>query len=94
MMGWYGHGGSFGTWFLTALLCGAGIGLIIWVVVRSSHSDNSTNTDGNESAEEILDKRFARGEIDQATYTSHRDALAAARAPRPATARPSDISTT
>ena len=93
MMGWYGHGWNFGTWFFTALLCVVLIGLIIWIVSRLSPSMNRTMTGGTESAEDILDKRFARGEIDEATYTSHRDALTAARAPRPGTPRPSDIST-
>ena len=74
-----GHGWSFDAWFFTALLCAAGIGLIIWIVSRLSHVVNPTMTDGAESAEEILDKRFARGEIDEATYASHHDALTAAR---------------
>jgi putative membrane protein len=93
MMGWYGHDGSFGAWFIAALLCSAAIGLIIWIVLRLSPSVNRTMTGGTESAEEILDKRFARGEIDEPTYTSHHETLTAVRARRLGTARPSDIST-
>ena len=37
---------------------------------------------GQDSPEEILDRRFARGEIDEQTYTAQRAALASTRGQR------------
>lgn len=70
-----GHmiGMGFG-WFFWILL----IAVVIWVVVRATgqqnpSGDSSKNTD--ESARELLDKRYARGEIDEEEYTRRKNNL-------------------
>jgi putative membrane protein len=81
MMNWYGGGMGGGAWLFMGLLWLALIGLIVWLVVRllpGSKPDNDTR----ESAEEILDRRFAMGEIDVDTYKAQRSALVAAQAGR------------
>ncbi|WP_165984997.1 SHOCT domain-containing protein [Streptomyces sp. YIM 98790] len=61
------------------------IGLVVWAVIRLSQNTSRTGGEagsrdhgmpGRESAEEILDRRFARGEIDAEEYTQARGHLA------------------
>jgi hypothetical protein len=49
-----------------------------WLVVRVLRPDDRAAPALSESAEDILDKRFARGEIDETTYSAQRTALNAA----------------
>ncbi|WP_344048740.1 SHOCT domain-containing protein [Streptomyces thermoalcalitolerans] len=67
------------------------IGLVVWAVIRltrGSSGDFSGRGHGwedrehRETPEEILDRRYASGEIDADTYTEARERLAAHR-PRP-----------
>lgn len=74
-MGWGGmaFGGMIGIVLLWVVL----IAGIVWAVSRllpgrqAGHGTRPTQ----ESPEEILDRRFARGEIDLETYQAQRDAL-------------------
>ena len=78
-MGWYGHGMGWAVLLFMGLACAALIGLVIWLIVRSLPAINSPlRPGGAESAGDILDKRFARGDIDETTYTTQRPALSAA----------------
>jgi putative membrane protein len=78
MMGWYSGGMGPGAWLLMGLFWVALLALIVWLVVRLLPSNNRPSPGaGIDSAEEILDRRFARGEIDEPTYTAQRTALAA-----------------
>lgn len=58
------------------------LGVIVWAVVRltqpTSHQQGPVDhgTIGRESPQEILDRRFASGEIDAETYAQTRDHLA------------------
>ena len=84
MMGWYGSGMGFGAWLFMGGFWLLLIGLVVWLVVRLLPGDDRTNQQGNavgavESPEDILDRRFARGEIDEQTYAKQREALAAHR---------------
>lgn len=78
MMGWYGNGGQmhwFGWIMMTgwiALVVGA-IAVCTYVLVRSWRSTGPRSAPG---ARQILDMRFARGEIDSEEYRLRRDALA------------------
>jgi len=84
-MGWYGGGMGAGAWAAMGLFWLVLLGLIIWAVVRllpvGSGSSGTRATE--DSPEEILDRRFARGEIDLETYQVQRAALVAARGARP-----------
>ncbi|WP_369391105.1 SHOCT domain-containing protein [Streptomyces sp. CG1] len=91
MYGHYGHGGWIWMAFLP-LLWIAVIGLVVWVVVRLTRRPAGRG-DGTErgwlpgetpreTPEEILDRRFASGEIDADAYHEARRHLATYR-PRP-----------
>lgn len=86
MMGWYGSGMGFAGWFFMGLFWLVLLGVIIWAVVRLLPTrQHSVGTPGApETPEEILDRRFARGEIDLETYQAQRAALAQARGDRQA----------
>jgi putative membrane protein len=59
------------------------IGLIVWLVVRLLPSNGAgTTRNTGESALEILDRRLARGEIDQDAWQAQRAALVAAQGER------------
>lgn len=91
MMGWYGSGmGGAGPflWIVMAVFWIALIGLIVFLVIRllpGSHADRGPTSASpgtvNESPEQVLDRLFALGEIDEATYRSRRTALAEMRRP-------------
>jgi putative membrane protein len=82
MMGWYGGGMGAGAWLFMGLFWVALLALIVWLVVQLSSSRARPFTSPLESPEDILDRRFARGEIDEQTYTSQRAVLANTRGPR------------
>lgn len=58
-------------WLLIALL---GLALLIYVTVRLARGGTSDSTPGSR-AREILDERFARGEIDEDEYQRRRNEL-------------------
>jgi putative membrane protein len=82
MMGWY-SGMGWGAWVFMGGFWLVLLALIVWLVVRLLPSSDRSSTAGSgESPEDILDRRFARGEIDEQTYTAQRSALATARGSR------------
>jgi len=82
MMGWYGGGMSYGAWMVMGLFWLVLLGLIIWAVVRLLPDRRQDAPRDVDSPEEILDRRFARGEIDLEAYQAQRTALAAMRGGR------------
>ena len=82
MMGWYGGGMGYGAWMFMGLFWLALLGVIIWAVVRLLPAHRDSGSRDADSPEDILDRRFARGEIDTEAYQAQRAVLAAARAPR------------
>jgi len=82
MMGWYGGGMSYGAWMVMGLFWLVLLGLIIWAVVRLLPDRRQDAPRDVDSPEEILDRRFARGEIDLEAYQARRTALAAMRGDR------------
>jgi putative membrane protein len=75
----YGWGCTVG-FFLVPLFWIALIALIAWLVARFVGVDllrDETGARGGESAREILDRRYASGEIDTATYEEMKKRLAA-----------------
>ena len=77
MMYWGNHMGTgdwifsiFGTLIILALI----IGLIVWLVSPGSRSDTGP-TSSRESADEILDRRLASGELTVDQYQQLRAAL-------------------
>lgn len=88
MMGWYGWGMGYGAWIFMGLFWLALLAVIIWAVMRllPTRRDGENRKDGEnwklDSPEDILDRRFARGEIDAETYQAQRAVLMAARGSR------------
>ncbi len=81
MMGWYGGGMGFGGWMLMGIFWLILLGVILYLVVRllPAGSGAGPSRERQDSPEEILDRRFARGEIDVETYQAQRAALLQAR---------------
>lgn len=83
MMGWYGSGMGLGGWFFMGVFWLVLLGVIIWAVVRLLPSRQAPRgPSAGETPEEILDRRFARGEIDLETYQAQRVALTQSRGER------------
>lgn len=84
-MGWH-HGGMFwGAWLGMSLFWLVLLALLVFLVVlvvRLVSQGDRTRTAGGASPEDILDQRFARGEIDEQTYTAQREVLARQRGAR------------
>ncbi len=84
MMGWYGGGMGWAGWLLMGGFWLALLALIIFLVVRllPTSKPPAAGGAGLPTPEDILDHRFARGEIDEATYVSQRAVLAKHRGER------------
>ena len=82
MMG-YGFGMGAGGWIAMALFWIGVIILVVWLVVRafpgSRRDDGVGSGQPGETPEQVLDRRFAAGEVDVATYESMRATLRANR---------------
>lgn len=77
MMG-YGWGMGLGGWIFMGLFWVLVIGLIVWAIVSLLPSARATGRHpGQEGPQEILDRRFAMGEIDAEQYRRAREELAA-----------------
>jgi len=81
MMG-YGYGMGAGGWIAMIIFWVGLITLVIWVLTRAlpARGDWSAGTTPRrdrspDSAEDILDRRFAAGELDEETYRSMRATL-------------------
>ena len=81
-----GYGMGAGGWIAMAIFWIAVITLIVWSVYRFSSTGGTDSTqprgalDGaTGSAEDILDRRFAAGELDEDTYRSMRATLRSSR---------------
>ncbi|HEY3548696.1 MAG TPA: hypothetical protein VGK17_21695 [Propionicimonas sp.] len=79
-MGWggMGWGGMIGMVVFWIVLIAA----IVWAVTRllpGRQTPTDPRLPGQETPEDILDRRYARGEIDLDTYQAQRAALVAAR---------------
>ncbi len=86
MMG-YGWGMGVGGWIAMAIFWVALLGLIIWLVTRAfrpatNRSESRGDNGSQETADQVLDRRFAAGEIDDPTYHRMREALRSGRSPR------------
>lgn len=81
MMGWYHDGMGWGGWLVMTLVMIAFWGIVIWGLVaifRGSVRDTGTAAGARRrDPMEILDERFARGEIDAEEYRARQDVLRA-----------------
>lgn len=80
MMGWYGEGGGWGGWLLMMLFMVAFWGLVIFALVALFRG--ASRSGGEEASRlarpdplQILDERFARGEIDAEEYSVRQASL-------------------
>lgn len=78
MMGWYGDGPGWAGWIAMTLMMLAFWGLLIFggiALYRSANRDDRRPDRGKGDAEQLLDERFARGEIDAEDYRQRRELL-------------------
>lgn len=80
MMG-YGSGMGAGGWIAMAVFWVGLLVVIGWAVTRAfpSGGNRGGDTPRRETPEEVLDRRYAAGELDTETYQSMRATLASAR---------------
>lgn len=86
MMG-YGWGMGVGGWIAMMVFWVALIALVVWLVTRAfspGTSERSIERPWQETPDQVLDRRFAAGEIDEASYHRMRDTLRSSRTPRSA----------
>ncbi len=88
MMG-YGMGMGVGGMIAMVVFWVALVALIVWLVTRAFRPGGHDRRGGaggdrswQETSDEVLDRRFAAGEIDEATYHRMRETLRSARSPR------------
>ena len=80
MYGWGGDGPGVAGWIVMAVLMilfWGGVVTVVVVLLRRPHSEHA-GTDmraSHHGAEQILNERFARGEIDDTEYLARRGAL-------------------
>jgi putative membrane protein len=74
MMDWTDSGWSWWWMVPMMLFMAALIGTIVWAVLMAVQAPDTRNPT-RPSAEDILNERFARGEIDSADYREYLDAL-------------------
>jgi putative membrane protein len=77
----HGVWGGWGWMMLMPLVWILLVGLVVWAVIRLTQrpSDQTGAQPRRESPQEILDRRFAAGEIDTEAYVRARDTLAGRR---------------
>jgi putative membrane protein len=78
MMG-YGWGMGLAGWIFMGLFWFVVIGLVVWGIAALLPGAQSRGQGRPEGPEEVLDRRFALGEIDAEQYRRARDELAASR---------------
>ncbi len=76
MMG-YGWGMGFAGWIFMALFWIVVVGGVVWAVVALLPGSRAGVRGRRETPEEILDRRFALGELDAEQYRRAREELAA-----------------
>lgn len=81
MMG-YGLGMGFAGWLFMGLFLVVIVGIAVWAVVALIPDARSGGPAVRDDPAEILDRRFARGELDAEQYRRAREELAGARAGR------------
>lgn len=78
MMGWGMGGGWFGFIFMIlfwAVILAAAVAFIRWLVKRGSSASSNAPEQRQDSALEILRKRYAQGEIDSEEFEQRKQAL-------------------
>ena len=75
MMGWYGGFGWVGWLMMTLLMLGFWALVIFGGMALFRSYRGSSSEEHRASAEQLLDERFARGEIDAEEYTRRRELL-------------------
>ena len=79
MMGWYHDGGGWGGWILMSLAMVAFWALVVFAVLAIFRGDQPSDdaTPDHRAPMEILEERFARGEINEDEYHARRSVLRA-----------------
>ena len=82
MMNGFQNGMGAGDWVVMSVLWVALLAVLVWAVASLVQRTGGRAVDLAERPEEILDRRLASGEIDEATYDALRAKLRDARSAR------------
>ena len=79
MMGWYHDGMGWAGWLVMVAGMVAFWGLVVWAVIALFRSTQTPTGDGpgHRDPLDILEERFARGDIDETEYRARADVLRA-----------------
>ncbi len=72
MDGYGGHGWGMGWWWIIGIII---IIAVIWFVARSMNQGAGSNQPTGKSALDVLNERYARGEIDEKEYQERKKNL-------------------
>ena len=67
-----GHGWGMGWWWIIGLIV---LVAIVWMVVKTMNQQNATKTESKKTALDILNERYAKGEIDKQEYEERKKDL-------------------
>jgi putative membrane protein len=73
MDGWGGWGMALFGWLFMALI----IVLVVWLIWTTTRSDGSRRPVSHSTAREVLDERYAHGEIEREEYLQRKEDLRA-----------------
>ncbi len=73
MMGGYGgYGMGMGWWWIIGLIV---LVAVVWMVVKTMNQQNATKTESKKTALDILNERYAKGEVDKQEYEERKKDL-------------------
>ncbi len=72
MMGEYGHGWGMGWWWIIGLII---LIAVIWIIVKGMNKDTRTSRESTKTALDLLNERYAKGEIDKEEYEKRKNDL-------------------
>lgn len=78
-MGWYGGGAGWAMMIANVIFGLVLIAVVVWAVVRVTSAGPRPGAGGHSEARDILDRRFAAGEIDAEAYRAALRELSAGR---------------
>jgi putative membrane protein len=80
VMWWYHGDWGWGAWLVMSLGMLAFWGLVLWAVINLARNTRDTTPPTEDTPEDILGERLARGDIDEDEYQRRLDALRTASA--------------
>ena len=72
----YGYGNNMmGGWFVVMFISIIIIGVVVFLFYRKGQNNNTSDTGARDNSLDILNERFARGEINEDEYNQRKNVL-------------------